>query len=76
MMTYDEMLSNIQQLPPEQKARLLQDISAALHRDLAEAQPKQPKRSLLGLWAGVDISEADIEDARRDMWDDFPRGDI
>jgi mRNA-degrading endonuclease RelE of RelBE toxin-antitoxin system len=36
---------------------------------------KQPLRSLHGLWAdlGVEISEKDITDARREMWSTFPR---
>jgi hypothetical protein len=36
---------------------------------------KQPLQSLHGLWAdlGVEISEKDIADARREMWSTFPR---
>jgi hypothetical protein len=37
--------------------------------------PKLPRRSLKGLWAdlGIDITEADIAEARREMWGNFPR---
>lgn len=78
MKTYDEVLMVAQQLSPNDKARLLEDISAALRRELAqsETENKKPKRSLLGLWEGVSISEEDIDDARRDMWGNFPREDI
>ena len=78
MNTYDEVLRSAQQLSPDDKARLLEDISAALRRDLmqAETATKQPKRSLLGLWEGVSVSEEDIDEARREMWGNFPREDI
>lgn len=78
MKTYDEVLIIAQQLSPNDKARLLEDISAALRRELAqsEMEKKKPKRSLLGLWEGLRISEEDIDDARREMWGDFPREDI
>ena len=37
--------------------------------------PKKPLRSLLGLWADLDIhiTEEDIAQARREMWGNFPR---
>ena len=76
MMTYDEVLTSAQQLSPSEKARLLEDISGALRRDLAQPETKKPKRSLLGLWEGVSVSEADIDEARREMWGNFPREDI
>ena len=77
MTTYEEVLTNAQQLSPEDKARLLEAISAALLRDLAGAKP-QPKQSLYGTFA--DLGEApsaeDIDEARREMWGNFPREDI
>ncbi|MFQ5793724.1 MAG: hypothetical protein ACE5JP_01580 [Candidatus Bipolaricaulia bacterium] len=38
----------------------------------------RPWRSLKGLWAdlGVQITEEDIDEARREMWSNFPREDI
>lgn len=76
MMTYDEVLISVQQLSPSEKARLLEEISGALHRDLVQTETKKPKRSLLGLWEGVSVSEADIDEARQEMWGNFPREDI
>lgn len=37
--------------------------------------PKKPRRSLLGLWAdlNIHITEEDIAEARREMWGNFPR---
>jgi hypothetical protein len=36
------------------------------------------RKSLYGLWAnrGIDISEEDIDEIRREMWANFPREDI
>jgi len=44
----------------------------------AKRIPQQPLKSLKGLWAdlGVSISEKDIAEARREMWQNFPRDDI
>ena len=37
-----------------------------------------PRRSLKGLWAdlGTTITAEDIDEARREMWGNFPREDI
>ena len=65
----------VQRLSPADKARLLEAISGDLHRDLAQAEAK-PKRSLLGLWEGDSVSEEEIDEARREMWGNFPREDV
>ena len=40
--------------------------------------PRQPRRSLEGLWAdlGIQITEEDIAEVRREMWGNFPREDV
>ncbi len=76
MNTYDDVLNIVQKLSPSDKARLLEDISAALRRDLAQTVSKKPRLSLLGLWDDVRVSQQDIDDARRETWDGFPREDI
>lgn len=61
-------------LPPEKQQELLDfaDFLASRYQD------KRPRRSSRGLWAdlGIDITDEDIEDARREMWARFPREDI
>lgn len=74
MMTYQDILENAQQLSPAEKARLLAEISASLQHELRVTL--QPKRSLLGIWQGVDISAEAIDQARDEMWGNFPREDI
>lgn len=75
MDAYDEVLTIARQLSPGDKARLLEDISAALRRDLMQAASQTPKRSLYGRFAdlGPAPSAEDIDEARREMWGDFPR---
>jgi hypothetical protein len=74
-MRYEDLLAAVQILSPSEKARLIEDVSAALRRDLGTVETPQ-RRSLFGLWEGEDVSAEDIDAARRDMWGDFPREDI
>lgn len=73
MTTYDEVLSTIQKLSSLDKVRLLEDVSAALRQDLIQQESTQPRRSLYGVWAGKNVSDADIDAVRREAWDNFPR---
>lgn len=70
----DEVVAFAQALSPIDKVRLVEQVMATLEREL-ETAPK-PRRSLLGLWEGVSISAEDIDEARREMWGNFPREDI
>ena len=73
-MSYQDVLEQAQQLSPEEKVRLLAELSASLQRDLRVS--KHPKHSLLGIWQGVDISEQEIDQMRHDLWGHFPREDV
>jgi hypothetical protein len=68
------VLERLRALPPEKQQEVL-DFAEFLHH---KTLPKQPRRSLLGLWAdlGVKITDEDIAEARREMWGNFPREDI
>jgi hypothetical protein len=68
------VLEKLRTLPPEQQREVL-DFAEFLHQ---KSIAKHPRRSLKGLWAdlGVQITEADIAEARREMWGNFPREDI
>jgi hypothetical protein len=71
-MTTEEMiLDKLRALPPEKKQEAL-DFVEFLDQ---KCRGKRPYPSLHGLCAdlGVDISEEDIAEARRDMWGNFPR---
>jgi len=71
-----EVILNLaKQLSPFDKVRLVEQISNQLEHDRITAQPRS-RKSLRGLWKGVDVTEADIAALRQDMWQDFPREDI
>ena len=67
----EQVLEKLRELPPEKQKEIL-DFVESLKRKNAHAQPR---RSLLGLWAGMgfDITEEDIALARREMWGNFPQ---
>lgn len=73
---------SIEQAVIEKLRTLPQDLQQQV-LDFAEflqqkSLPKRPRRSLKGLWAdlGIDITEADIDEARREMWGNFPRENV
>jgi hypothetical protein len=71
----EEALDLVKQLSPLDKARLIERIVPDIERELKAAQP-MPRKSLRGLWRGLDITEEEIAEARREMWSNFPREDI
>jgi hypothetical protein len=75
--SFDEIVSLAENLPALEKVRLVERIMATLESDISERQ-KTPKRSLLGLWEDLNnnVSADDIDEARREMWGNFPREDI
>lgn len=77
MTAFDQVLALIDHLSPTEKIRLLERVTSSLEKDLP-ATEKKPRKSLYGLWAdfNVNISEADIDAARREMWGNFPREDF
>ncbi len=71
-MTTEEMvLDKFRALPPDKKQEALEFVESLSKK----SREKRPYPSLYGLWAdlGIDISEEDIAEARREMWGNFPR---
>lgn len=70
----ESILEKLRTLPPEKQQEVLRFVES-LRR---ETMSKRPRRSARGLWAdlGVDLTEEDIAEARREMWGSFPREDI
>ncbi len=66
-----QVLDKLRNLPPEKQKELLDFLDSLKEK----SEPKTPRRSLLGLWAdlNVHIKEEDIAEARREMWSEFPR---
>ena len=68
------VVEKLRGLPIEKQKEVL-DFVDFLHQ---KRIVKGPRRSVKGLWAdlGVDITEDDVAEARREMWSNFPREDI
>jgi len=75
--TLQEVLNLALQLSPVDKVRLIQQIAPEIERELIDNQPT-PSKSLWGVCAdlGSAPTEAEIDDARREQWANFPREDI
>jgi len=77
--TFEEVLSLAKQLTPGQKLRLVEAIVPDLEEPLQLAEEEEkPLHSLYGLWKdfGVSISAEEIDAARQEIWENFPREDI
>jgi hypothetical protein len=73
--TLEEVLALSKQLSLMDKIRLIERIAPQIERELKSAQGS-PRSSLRGLWSGLNITEEDIDEARHDLWDAFPRQDV
>jgi hypothetical protein len=73
--TLAEILDMVTRLSLLDKVRLIERVAPQIEREIAVNQSK-PRKSLRGLWRGVDITAEDIAEARREMWGNFSREDI
>jgi len=75
VVTIEEVLNLAEQLSSLDKVRLIERLAPKIERELKAAWPT-PRKSLRGLWKGLDITEEDIAEARCEMWGNFPREDF
>ncbi len=75
--TLNDVVKLADQLSLLDKVRLIERIAPGIERDLATTKAT-PKRSLWGAFAylGPAPSSEEIDEARREMWANFPREDI
>ena len=57
--TLEQVLELVKQLPLLDKVRLIEQVAPQIERDLKAARPAQ-RKSLRGLWRGLDLTEEDI----------------
>ena len=74
MTTWELIAERAKELPADKQQELL-DFAEFLR---VRAPMKPPLRSSAGLWEGlgINITGEDIDEARREMWGNFPREDI
>jgi hypothetical protein len=68
------ILEAVRALPADKQ----QEILSHATRLREEIAPKQPFKSIKGLWAdlGISLPAEEIEENQREMWKNFPREDI
>lgn len=73
MTTWEIIAEKAKELPPEKQLRVLDFLESLSKRTVK----KKPLRSPAGLLKdlGINLSEEDIAEARREMWGNFPRED-
>jgi hypothetical protein len=72
MTTLDEVLVLAGKLSPVDKVRLIEQIAPQIERELQTAR-NTPRKSLRGIWQGLNISADELTQLRKEMWRDFPR---
>lgn len=74
----DQILMMIRQLPPRDRLHLIAQIIPEVDREWPLQGKIAPKKSLYGLWEnlGIDLSAEDIDQARQEMWGNFPRENV
>ena len=73
MVTVDAVWELTSQLSIGDKIRLIERLAPQIEQEL---KTKTPRKSLRGLWSGVNITEKDIQAVRQEMWRNFPRDDF
>jgi hypothetical protein len=71
MRVEEAVLEKIKAMPPNRKQEVLDFVEFL---EAKEVKP-QPRRSLYGILSDLDaeITEEDVEEARKEMWGNFPR---
>lgn len=72
--TIEEILQLASRLSPLDRQRLIERLQPASAP--AGTAPGEPRRGLRGLFKGHSIGSQEIEQARGEMWGNFPREDL
>jgi hypothetical protein len=64
--TREELLALVRRIPDDKISE-----AEAMLRKLLEGRPPFKPTPLGGLWKGVEITESDIAEARKEMWGNF-----
>lgn len=74
--TTDNVLKMLRKLPPREQLRVITLALPEIEKGLGTKI--RSRKSLRGLWKGLgpSISAKVIDEARREMWQNFPREDV
>jgi hypothetical protein len=74
MTVEEQVVGKLRSLPPEKQQEVLDFVESLEKQQVG----KKPLKSIKGLCAdlGIEITEEDIAEARREMWGNFPREDF
>jgi hypothetical protein len=72
----EQILDLAEQLLLPDKLRLLERLAPRVARQARNITRAVPPRSLRGIWKGLDVTDDDIEEVRKEMWGGFPREDV
>lgn len=71
--TTEKVVELLRQLPPRERLRA---VARILLENVLPEPTSEPRPSLRGLWRGLNITDEDIEEVRREMWGRFPPEDV
>ena len=72
--TTNNVLKLLRKLPPSEQLKIISLALPEIEKRLG--QKARPRKSLRGLWAGLNITAKDISDVRKSMTKNFPRSDF
>jgi hypothetical protein len=70
--SFEQVANLAQHLSTLEKLRLIEHLTPDIEKALQPAAPLR-RRSLRGILKGCSISAEDIDEARQEMWGNFPR---
>ena len=75
--TIEMAVEVLRKLSPRERLKVIATVLPETERELPKFRPIK-RKSLRGLWKDLDVhlTAEDIDQARREMWANFPREDI
>jgi len=71
--TVEQIIDLARQLSPLDKRKILEQLKPDIEVAPNVSPPPTASRSLRGMFKGIRIGEDEIQEARREMWRNFPR---
>lgn len=73
--TVDHIVHLIHQLSPAEKLALIEHLASDL-KTAVQTSPPPRRRGLRGVLKGTSVSAEEIDQARHELWGNFPREDM